>query len=117
MLPRGRRPATQRNQRRHLPCLLCLGPGVVLQREGQGQQQDGQGELQERAPSAGARRGLLGPAGVLGDDVGELGRDGCRVDLADAVLRHQLLGGGGVADVLEVGGGVLACARRTRRRR
>jgi hypothetical protein len=49
--------------------------------------------------------------------VGELGRDGSRVDLADAVLRHQLLGGVGVADVLEVGGGVLSCARRRRRRR
>lgn len=108
------------NDGSYLSCLRCLGPAIVLQREGQGQQQDGQGELQERGPGAGARRrGLLGPAGgVLGDDgVGELGRDGSRVDLADAVLRHQLLGGVGVADVLEIGGGVLSCARRRRRRR
>lgn len=94
-------------------CLLCLGPGIVLlQREGQRQQQDGRGELQERGPSAGARRGLLGrPGVVLGDDAGWLGREGSRVDLADAVLGHELLGGGAVADVLEVRGGVLACAR------
>lgn len=91
--------------------LLCLGLAVALHRQGQRQQQDGHGEPQERRPGAGrARRGLVG-ARVAGVGVGELCRDGGGVDLADAVLRHHLLGGVAVADVHEVGRRVLAGAR------
>lgn len=97
--------------------LLCLGLAVALHRQSQCQQQDGDGKPQEHRPGAGrARRGLLG-ARVSGVGVGELCRNGGGVDLADAVLRHHLLGGVAVADVKEVGRRVLACAKRGPRRR
>jgi hypothetical protein len=71
------------------------------------QQQEGRGELQERRPGTRARRDLVG-ARFHGHGVGGFGRDGGQVDFADAVLPHHLLGGVAVADILEVGGRVLA---------
>jgi hypothetical protein len=88
--------------------LSGFGLGEATQQVGQRQQQEGCGELQERGPRTRARRGLLG-ARFLGHGVGELGRDGGHVDLADAVLPHHLLGGVAVSDVLVVVGRVPAC--------